>query len=92
MCGIAGLVLARPLPAGSLLSVLAAQLAHRGPDDEGYLVWTEEGILRSRDVPDVPFKLGLAHRRLAIIDLSEGGWQPMGSSDECIAMGEAYWD
>lgn len=93
MCGIAGLVLARPLPAGSQLSVLAAQLAHRGPDDEGYLVWTGEGILRSRDVPDVPFKLGLAHARLAIIDLSEGGWQPMGSSDGryfVVFNGEVY--
>lgn len=81
MCGIAGLVLAKPMLGFAWLRGLSSSLIHRGPDDEGYLVWAEEGILRGRGVPDVPFRLGLAHRRLSIIDLSENGWQPMGSVD-----------
>jgi asparagine synthase (glutamine-hydrolysing) len=43
---------------------MVRRLAHRGPDDEG--VWTEESA-----------GLALAHRRLAILDLSAAGHQPM---------------
>src|SRR5262249_35962455 len=45
-----------------LLDAMTASLAHRGPDGQG--VWTAPGI-------------GLGHRRLAIIDTSEAGRQPM---------------
>jgi asparagine synthase (glutamine-hydrolysing) len=45
-----------------LLDGFRRQLAHRGPDADG--VWLEDGF-------------GLAHTRLAIIDLSEAGRQPM---------------
>jgi asparagine synthase (glutamine-hydrolysing) len=63
MCGIGGYVDPQgALDGPAVLSVLASALAHRGPDGERLL---REG----------PF--GLAHRRLAIIDLSEGGAQPM---------------
>jgi asparagine synthase (glutamine-hydrolysing) len=40
------------------------RLAHRGPDDEG--LWWDEGA-----------GVGLGHRRLAIIDLSAVGGQPI---------------
>lgn len=53
-------------------------LAHRGPDDQGVLV---EGAL------------GLGHRRLSIIDLSDAGHQPMVSANERLVMvynGEMY--
>jgi asparagine synthase (glutamine-hydrolysing) len=68
MCGIAGF-----LDPGASLGVealserarmLAAMVAHRGPDDAG--VWV-----------DAPVGVGLGHQRLAIIDTSPLGHQPM---------------
>jgi len=67
MCGIAGIVRFDGRPADSaLVERMSALLAHRGPDGRGTLV---EG------------PVGLAHRRLAIIDLSDEGCQPMTSAD-----------
>jgi asparagine synthase (glutamine-hydrolysing) len=63
MCGIGGyLDPGGALDGAQVLATLAAALAHRGPDGEGFL---REGAI------------GLAHRRLAIIDLSDSGAQPM---------------
>jgi asparagine synthase (glutamine-hydrolysing) len=63
MCGIGGYVDPRgTLDGRAVLASFASALAHRGPDGEGFF---SAG----------PF--GLAHRRLAIIDLSPGGAQPM---------------
>ncbi|WP_022798872.1 asparagine synthase (glutamine-hydrolyzing) [Thermus islandicus] len=95
MCGIAGLVLRTPDPRGvALLEGLSRTLAHRGPDDKGYLLWGPEGLLASRDpVPVEGFRLGFAHRRLSILDLSEAGWQPMSSPDGRLYVvynGEVY--
>ncbi|MCU0987813.1 MAG: asparagine synthase (glutamine-hydrolyzing) [Acetobacteraceae bacterium] len=70
MCGIAGLFLRRPAERAALLGrarAMSDALAHRGPDGEGQ--WADEGS-----------GLALAHRRLAIIDLSPGGAQPMRSA------------
>ena len=67
MCGIAGVFSAdRVDPA--LLGRMAGSIAHRGPDDEGIWVDPEAGV-------------GFAHRRLAIVDLSPQGKQPMHSAD-----------
>ncbi len=71
MCGIAGF-LCPPGAMGEnalrdLAQGAAAQLARRGPDDEGLLVEPESGI-------------ALVFRRLAIIDLSQAGHQPMASA------------
>lgn len=67
MCGICGVFLERPSDTAGLRLATArmtAALAHRGPDDEG--VWVDpEG------------RVALGNRRLAIIDLSPAGHQPM---------------
>ena len=67
MCGIAGVVRTdgRPVDAARL-DAMTDVLAHRGPDGRGIYL-------------DGP--VGLGHRRLAIIDLSPGGAQPMASAD-----------
>ena len=79
MCGIAG-VLYRDdgrLVDPPVLRRMADSLAHRGPDGEGF--WTAPGV-------------GLAHRRLAIIDLTTGS-QPLGNEDGSVQVvfnGELY--
>ena len=65
MCGLAGIFSPdRPDPA--LLARMAGIIVHRGPDDQGFLIDDSAGI-------------GFAHRRLAIVDLSPQGHQPMES-------------
>lgn len=57
---------------------MATQLLHRGPDEQG--IWTDDGV-------------GLGHRRLSILDLSDAGSQPMQSSCERYVLafnGEVY--
>ncbi|HET8587093.1 MAG TPA: asparagine synthase (glutamine-hydrolyzing) [Candidatus Limnocylindria bacterium] len=76
MCGIAGVVEAHPDEA--VLRAMSAMLAHRGPDGSGQVILDD--------------CVGLAHRRLAIIDLTEGGAQPMRgpSGAEIVFNGEIY--
>jgi asparagine synthase (glutamine-hydrolysing) len=70
MCGIAGVIeLTDRRPAPELvLAAMAAALVHRGPDEEGFL--HRPG-------------LGLAARRLSIVDLAEGH-QPMPNEDGTV--------
>jgi asparagine synthase (glutamine-hydrolysing) len=70
MCGIAGILDTSGLTSDELLRLAAdmtSTLAHRGPDDHG--VWG-----------DATAGVAFGHRRLAIIDLSHEGHQPMESS------------
>lgn len=71
MCGICGLVFRDPRshPGAEQLQRMANTIRHRGPDDEGIL--TQGNV-------------GLAHRRLAILDLSAAGHQPMANEDGSI--------
>jgi asparagine synthase (glutamine-hydrolysing) len=78
MCGIAG-GWARQIEAGRLAASIQA-LAHRGPDDQGTYMDAAAGV-------------ALAHVRLAIIDLSPTGHQPMLSDDQQVVLvfnGEIY--
>ena len=69
MCGIVG-ILARKTPVPpAVLEKATASLAHRGPDDSGT-------VLLKESQPE-PLEIGLGHRRLAILDLSPLGHQPM---------------
>ncbi len=80
MCGIAGTFL---FDRGTdvsreLLENATSVIAHRGPDDHG--VWQHGGV-------------GLGSRRLAVIDLTERGHQPMSNEDGTIWIaynGEVY--
>src|SRR6266702_5111727 len=79
MCGIAGVLFHDPTRTIDLASLksMAGSIAHRGPDAEG--MWTGPGV-------------GLAHRRLSIIDLA-GGDQPIANEDGSVQVvfnGEIY--
>lgn len=70
MCGFTGFLSIYPLldkrETLSILERMATPITHRGPDDAGY--WCDA----AGDAA-----IGLAHRRLAILDLSPAGHQPM---------------
>ena len=79
MCGISGILecsAARPV-CETALKRMNTTLSHRGPDDEG--IYVGQGI-------------GLAHRRLSIIDVA-GGHQPIANEDGTVWVllnGEIY--
>lgn len=64
MCGILGLVSNKPVGDRSWITTGRATMAHRGPDDAGEY-WSSDG------------RVGFGHLRLAIVDLSPTGHQPM---------------
>jgi asparagine synthase (glutamine-hydrolysing) len=80
MCGIAGILNREPAPCALALEKLRTALRHRGPDDEG--LWLSPGG-----------RAGLAHTRLAVLDLSPAGRQPMalpGGRFVIVFNGEIY--
>ena len=88
MCGIVAFWAKRDAGAtpftAALLRRATQQLAHRGPDGEGYVAWAVDGTLRSdNDLNGQPLWLGLGHRRLKILDLSDAGRQPMQGPGGC---------
>ena len=67
MCGICGFWSSSSnsrYDFSSLTKEMTRKLSHRGPDDEG--IWFNENV-----------KIGLGHRRLSIVDLSDAGRQLM---------------
>jgi asparagine synthase (glutamine-hydrolysing) len=82
MCGIAGIMSLDPGPVPEIdrsLAVMSHLVRHRGPDDCGLWVSHDKSV-------------GLAHRRLSIIDLSQQGHQPMSDREGnwVVFNGEIY--
>ena len=79
MCGITGIIHLDGAPVSPVvLQRMTDAIAHRGPDGEGH--WIDGNV-------------GIGHRRLAIIDLSPAGHQPMISADQRYVLsynGEIY--
>lgn len=74
-------------------------LIHRGPDDQGYVLFKKDGLKPffshhlKGSIDDGPFAAGFGHRRLSILDLSIKGRQPMASEDGTLWItynGEIY--
>jgi asparagine synthase (glutamine-hydrolysing) len=82
MCGIAGLISVNP---ERRVGAMLAAIEHRGRDDEG--VWSSTAF------DEAGRRACLGHRRLAIIDTSSAGHQPMLSEDGRFSLtfnGEIY--
>jgi len=83
MCGLVGMLLFGSQETGipqGLLAAMRDSLSHRGPDHAGIWVSADE-------------RVGLAHRRLSIIDLSSSANQPMAIDDGSLHLifnGEIY--
>jgi asparagine synthase (glutamine-hydrolysing) len=74
MCGIVGILTRKTEIPPGVLERATRSLAHRGPDDSG-TVLLKEVLLK--DLQQEPLQIGLGHTRLAILDLSPLGHQPM---------------
>ena len=82
MCGICGYVRRREVTPGQLKK-MNDTMYHRGPDDSGEEIYTLDG----------GYRVGLAQRRLSIMDLTALGHQPMHSADGRVVVvynGEIY--
>jgi asparagine synthase (glutamine-hydrolysing) len=82
MCGVAGFWRSAggDVEATGILSAMTAAIAHRGPNSEGHWLDSNSGI-------------ALGHRRLAVVDLSAAGHQPMCSDSGRFVLvynGEIY--
>jgi asparagine synthase (glutamine-hydrolysing) len=85
MCGIVGMIARNASVPVELLERATQSLAHRGPDDHGTVIFSDRA--------NEPIEIGLGTRRLAILDLSPAGHQPM--TDPCtgnwiVYNGELY--
>ncbi|MGJ8743606.1 asparagine synthase (glutamine-hydrolyzing) [Polaribacter sp.] len=90
MCGIAGIInLHQPLQNSESLLAMTKSLIHRGPDDEGYFLFSdaaktyfgEDSLAKNTQhictTFQQPVKVGFGFRQLKIIDLSHKSFQPM---------------
>lgn len=80
MCGIAGFIDVNKKSNEAILKRMTDTMIHRGPDGSDYFLYASD-----------TFQLGLGHRRLSIIELSELGKQPMHYKDLVVVFnGEIY--
>ena len=82
MCAIYGYISHKKPVEPMVLDHMGEVLKHRGPDDEGRMIFNSRGV-----------SIGLGHNRLSIIDLSSAAKQPMSNEDESIWLtfnGEIY--
>lgn len=80
MCGITGFIDFNSVSQESVLVAMSNSIRHRGPDGNGEVVINKPQA-----------QIGLAHRRLSIIDLTETGMQPMRFNEVWIVFnGEIY--
>ena len=80
MCGIAGIFSRNSSSLQDSIARMAVQMEHRGPDGQGLWVDAEAGV-------------ALGHRRLAVLDLTDAGRQPMASGSGrwmIVLNGEIY--
>lgn len=85
MCGICGFISKQNISIDEL-TAMNDTMYHRGPDDSGVEIYPMKGSLKE-------YSIGLAQRRLSIMDLSPLGHQPMHSADKRISVvynGEIY--
>jgi asparagine synthase (glutamine-hydrolysing) len=85
MCGIVGIVSLNTQVPAEVLERATQSLAHRGPDDGGTVILRDSG--------DDSVEIGLGNRRLAILDLSPQGHQPMhdpATGNWIVYNGEVY--
>lgn len=85
MCGIFGIIGRGAPEVDSILERATQSLAHRGPDDTGTII--------VRDNTQEALQIGLGNRRLAILDLSPQGHQPMhdpATGNWIVYNGEVY--
>lgn len=90
MCGIAGIIhLNQKKESSTSLIDMTKSLKHRGPDDEGYMLYSDKPSVFFGDdslvknthhiqtSTNLPFKVGFGFRQLKIIDLSNKSHQPL---------------
>lgn len=98
MCGISGFFSPINLRKSNFIVRMSDAIKHRGPDDEGFWLFTEnnsdfysgqDSISEIKDkFPKIPLdldcKIALGFRRLSILDLSSKGHQPMSDEESKI--------
>lgn len=77
MCGLAGIMSGSASSSvGARTVAMTRALAHRGPDDDGFMTVTDAPARRTPEQALTPARVALGHRRLSIVDIAGGG-QPM---------------